>query len=108
MPKVKSKGSSKKSLAAGKTCIICGDHVRSQGFPAHLKKCEKEQKEEAALREYEEEMTMRALATLGGMWYSESALSHPTFTFFPQLQVDSERLLGPYQTTRFTRPPNPK
>ncbi|KAH9061804.1 hypothetical protein EDB83DRAFT_2506592 [Lactarius deliciosus] len=86
MPKVQSKGSKRSSAAAKKACAICMNHFRPQAFAAHVRKCEREKREEEELLEYKKEVIGKAQAQLAGMWYSALFLFlvHFSFTFPPQ------------------------
>jgi hypothetical protein len=79
MPKQKSTKQS--SVAGKKACAICGNCIRPQAFAAHLRKCEREKKEEEGLLEYEKERISLAQARLGGMWYSALFLLGVYFLF---------------------------
>ena len=83
MPKVQSKGSKRSSAAAKKACAICMNHFRPQAFAAHVRKCEREKREEEELLEYKKEVIGKAQAQLAGMWYSALFLFlvHFSFTF---------------------------
>ncbi|KAH9959379.1 hypothetical protein BGW80DRAFT_1438935 [Lactifluus volemus] len=65
----KASRSAKKSSSAGKRpCPNCGVLYRSQALVAHTRKCERDQKEEEGLAEYEREMKGRLQTKFSGMW----------------------------------------
>ncbi|KAH8984062.1 hypothetical protein EDB86DRAFT_3066194 [Lactarius hatsudake] len=65
MPKIPSKGPTKRlSAAAKKACTICINAFRPQAFAAHVRKCEREKREEEELLEYKKEMIGKAQAQL--------------------------------------------
>ncbi|KAH8991412.1 hypothetical protein EDB86DRAFT_3183167 [Lactarius hatsudake] len=67
MPKIPSKGPTKRSSAAAKkACTICMNAFRPQAFAAHVRKCEREKREEEELLEYKKEMIGKAQAQLTG------------------------------------------
>ncbi|KAH9007984.1 hypothetical protein EDB83DRAFT_2509248 [Lactarius deliciosus] len=67
MPKVQSKGSKQSSAAAKKACAICMNHFRPQAFAAHVRKCEREKREEEELLEYKKEVIGKAQAQLAAV-----------------------------------------